>query len=322
MKRVLGSRKVASPQLSQWVSFLLSKESLEKHQQIFLLTLFVVLAHALGKISALALKGRPQFPAPQYAFVEPTTPQFNPLTLNQIKNADPFKTRSLKESTGPVADIDCDSAENKTGLPIKLVNSVVLQDSIKSIAAVQIRSDMNLKQVREGDTIDGLARIYRIARLELIIKNLQTGMCEFIPNESVTKDPPPVAIMTPGQAAQFRQQKKIKGIENVGNKFSISKDLLDEKLKDIAGILAEARAIKMQNPDGTLAFKITDIEPGGIFSYLGIQNEDVITSINGKPITDLNEIMSLFGRLKNIDQLQLGIRRQGEESQLDYQMKR
>ena len=67
---------------------------------------------------------------------------------------------------------------------------------------------------------------------------------------------------------------------------------------------------------------MTEIEAGGIFSYLGIQNEDIITSINGKPITDLNEIMALFGRIKNIDQLQLGVRRDGEDNQMDYQMKK
>jgi type II secretory pathway component PulC len=128
--------------------------------------------------------------------------------------------------------------------------------------------------------------------------------------------------MTPTQANQFKAQQKIKGIENQGNKYIISKELLDEKLKDIAGVLSEARAVKIQNPDGTLSFKMTEIEAGGIFSYLGIQNEDIITSINGKPITDLNEIMALFGRIKNIDQLQLGVRRDGEDNQMDYQMKK
>jgi type II secretory pathway component PulC len=97
---------------------------------------------------------------------------------------------------------------------------------------------------------------------------------------------------------------------------------LDERLKDIASILTQARAVKIQNPDGTLAFKMTEMDPQGIFPYLGLQDQDIITSINGKPIYDLNEVMGLFARIKNMDKLQLGIKREGSESMLDYNIKK
>jgi type II secretory pathway component PulC len=167
-----------------------------------------------------------------------------------------------------------------------------------------------------------MAKIARIARLEMIIKNLQTGACESVSNEKMRDERQRISIMSPAQANAFKQQQKMKGIENQGNKYVIAKDLLDEKLKDISVVLTQAKAIKIQQPDGTLAFKITEIDPGGIFSYLGIQNDDIITSINGKPISDLNEVMALFGKIKNVDQLQLGVRRDGEDTQMDYQMKK
>ena len=112
------------------------------------------------------------------------------------------------------------------------------------------------------------------------------------------------------------------GIENEGNKYIISKALIDEKLKDISSILTQARAIKIQNPDGTMAFKLTEMDPQGIFSYLGLQDQDTITSINGKPIYDMNEVMGLFAKIKNLDKLQLGIKREGSDSLLDYNIKK
>lgn len=303
------------------VDRLLSKESFTQHHRVFIISILLVSTYCTGKITALILKGRPQFPT-----VAVTVPDqmegFNPQTLNQVKNADPFKTSTASSGSVRISDASCESASNRTNLPIKLVNTVVLQDSVKSIAAVQLRSGRDLKEVREGDTLDGMAKISRIARLEMIIKNLQTGACESVQSEKSRETGKPISVMSSSQANQFKAQQKIKGIENQGNKYIISKELLDEKLKDIAGVLSEARAIKIQNPDGTLSFKMTEIEAGGIFSYLGIQNEDIITSINGKPITDLNEIMALFGRIKNIDQLQLGVRRDGEDNQMDYQMKK
>lgn len=300
---------------------LLARDSLTGHHRVFLAAFLLVCTYSVGKISALVLRGRPTFPPTVSSSPSELQDDFNVFDLNQVKVSDPFRTRT---GGGPkqLADTKCEESDSRTSLPIKLLNTIVLQDSVKSIAAVQVRSGRDLKQVREGDTLDGMAKIARIARLEMIIKNLQTGACESVANEKMRDERQQISIMTPTQANNFKQQQKMKGIENQGNKYVIAKDLLDEKLKDISLVLTQAKAIKIQQPDGTLAFKITEIDPGGIFSYLGIQNDDIITSINGKPISDLNEVMALFGRIKNVDQLQLGVRRDGEETQMDYQMKK
>ncbi|MBY0518364.1 MAG: PDZ domain-containing protein [Bacteriovoracaceae bacterium] len=336
IKPLLEKSKVALKQLftksgiskkiqqTDWAAFtekIIAKENLTHHHRFFLASFLLVATYSSGKIAALLLRGRPEFPPVVSQISVEEIDDFKASDLNQVKASDPFKT---KTNTGPKlqSDARCEVADSRTSLPIKLVNAVVLQDSVKSIAAVQVRSSRDLKQVREGDTIDGMAKISRIARLEMIIKNLETGACESVSNDKMRDTRSPINIMSSAEANNFKQQQKIKGIENQGNKYIIAKDLLDEKLKDISSVLTQARAIKIQNPDGTLAFKITEIEAGGIFSYLGIQNEDIITSINGKPISDLNEVMGLFGRIKNLDQLQLGVRRDGEESQMDYQMKK
>lgn len=300
---------------------LLSRDSLTGHHRVFLATFLLVCTYSIGKISALVLRGRPTFPPIVSSSPSELQDDFNVYDLNQVKVSDPFRTRA---GQGPkqLADTKCEDSDTRTSLPIKLLNTVVLQDSVKSIAAVQLRSGRDLKQVREGDTLEGMAKIARIARLEMIIKNLQTGACESVANEKMRDERQAISVMSPAQAGAFKQQQKMKGIENQGNKYVIAKDLLDEKLKDISVVLTQAKAIKIQQPDGTLAFKITEIDPGGIFSYLGIQNDDIITSINGKPISDLNEVMALFGRIKNLDQLQLGVRRDGEDTNMDYQMKK
>lgn len=298
---------------------LLAKESFTTHHRVFLAALLLVLAYSGGKLTALILRGRPEFTAASVARLGSRPHEFDAVSLGQVRNSDPFKTGG-----GPnrpvVADKDCDEASVSSNLPIKLVNTVVLQDSVKSIASVQVRSGRDLKEFHEGDSVEGMAKIFHISRLELIIKNLETGACELVAGDK-KDEPNPIALMSNSAGQAFKAQQKIKGIENVGNKYTISKDLLNEKLKDISQVLTQARAIKLQNPDGTLAFKITEIEPGGIFAYLGIQNDDVITSIDGRPITDLNEVMSLFGRLKTVDKLRLGVRREGDESELDYTMK-
>jgi type II secretory pathway component PulC len=147
-------------------------------------------------------------------------------------------------------------------------------------------------------------------------------VCESIPSDAAEEATSPISVMTPGESKAYKATKKMAGIENVGNKFIISKALLDEKMKDIGAILTQARAVQIQNPDGTLSFKMTEMDPNGVFTYLGLQDQDIITSIDGKPIYDLNEVMRKFGNISNLDKMQLGIKREGSDSMQDYTIKK
>ena len=134
--------------------------------------------------------------------------------------------------------------------------------------------------------------------------------------------PSPIALMSPAKSKAFTKNKtKIEGVENDGNKYTIEKGFLQDKMKNISDVLTQARGSQLTNPDGTLSFKIVDIEPGGLFSYLGIQNNDVITHINGKKISNLNEVMSLFGKISNVDKMNLTVTRGGDEVPLQYNIR-
>lgn len=314
-----------SPSLSRSIEKFLSRSSRESIHQAALVTLICAITYTLGKTTAIVLKGPPALDsAKDYTVSIPVDEGFNPATLNQVKSINIFRTNSgLGGSKKVLADKKCEEAEQASNLPIKLVNTIVLQDSVKSLASVQVRGDRDLQEVRIGDQISNIAKIFKITRLEILVKNLESGVCESIASEIKSKERgSPISVMTPQQSATYKANKKISGIENVGNKFIISKTLLDDKLKDIAAVLTQAKAIQIQNPDGSLAFKMTELDPSGIFPYLGIQDGDIITSINGKPIYNMNEVMLLFGRIKGLDNLSLGIKRDGTDSNQDYSIKK
>lgn len=248
--------------------------------------------------------------------------------LDGIKNAKVFKTDAVKPKTTnnkPINTVTkCEKATRKTSLPIKLVNTIVLQDSVKSIASVQVRSAKDATNIREGDKIQGMATLGKIDRMKIIIKNLSSGTCEYVEadKKKSRRRSSPIAVMSPKQSRAFNKKKEnIDGIENEGNDFTIEKTFLQEKLKDINSILTQARGIQLTNPDGSMSFKIVEIQPGSVFSYLGIENNDVITEIGGKKISDLNQVMSLFGSLQNMDKLNLKVKRGGQEVPLNYKFR-
>lgn len=312
-----------SPSLSQNIEKFLSREARESVHQVALVTIICAITYSLGKVTALVVRGAPVLDsAKDYQVNLDLQNSFNPGTLAQVKSINIFRTNTGLGAKKKVADTKCEKAQQASNLPIKLVNTIVLQDTIKSLASVQVRGDRSLKELREGEQIDNLAKIFKITRLEILVKNLESGICESITSDKAKEARSPISVMSPAQSRQYKANKKLPGIENVGNKFNISKTLLDEKMKDLAAILTQAKAIKIQNPDGTLSFKLTEMDPEGIFPYLGLQDQDIITSINGKPISDLNEVMSLFGRIKNLDNLQLGIKREGASSVQEYSIKK
>ena len=313
-----------SPSLSRSTEKFLSRGARETIHQVSLVFIICSFTYTAGKVTALFMKGPPTVESARKFTVDIDLDEdFKPGTLNQVRAINIFRTNTGLGKKKQVADAKCETAQQASNLPIKLVNTVVLQDQVKSLASVQIRGDRDLQEVRVGDQISNLAKIFKIGRLEMIIRNLESGICESITSDKLReRGKSPISVMSPAQSRAFKAAKKMPGIENVGNKFNISKNLLDEKMKDIASILTQARAIKIQNPDGTMAFKLTEMDPEGLFPYLGLQDQDIITSINGKPIYDMNEVMSLFGKIKNLDKLQLGIKREGSETTLDYNIKK
>ena len=251
--------------------------------------------------------------------------------IKRIQSSKLFKTTQVKAQKvveKPKVDLSrkCETATKKSSSKVKLINTIVLQDSVKSIAAVQVKSgNKGLKSIREGEVLPGNIKVDRIRGLKLIVKNLSTGECESIESTTYKKKfgrSKPVKVLSPKKSKEFKKKNaKIKGIETDGNNFKIDKKFLQSKLKDINSILTQARGIPIRNPDGSLSFKIVEIETGGVFDYLGITNGDLITEINGEPIKEINDVMNLFGKISNIPSLNLTLKRNGEAVTQNYNIK-
>ncbi len=287
-------------------------------------SLLIILPYLTGKILAVIL-APPVEISEKKARAAQAHPSLDFANYAVIQTADLFQAKKEKREEDakkkPKEDEVkiCLEAKNASSLPIKLINSIVIQDSIKSIASVESRSS-GLERVREGDIISGLAQVGRILPYELVVKNLQSGKCELIKSSDPmerSKSPINVLSSTEGRQALNAQNNK-KQILSDGNKFNIKKQFLNDQLKDIGSILTQARAIQITNPDGSLSFNIQEVEPGSIYSTLDIQNNDTITQINGKKIQSINQVMELFGRVRQLDKLELSVSRGGIETTRSY----
>ena len=315
-----GTESGAKLNLIKIYEIIFSAESRPLIHQGFIVLLVVFFSYAIGKTVALFLKGKDSAPMARARTID-LGPMNEHKDLNIISVANLFNAHDLSDikKTRSQANLPCTlaDAQSSSSLPIKVINTVVLQDSVKSLAAVQLRSRPTLMEFREGEKIENFATLDKIDRLKIVIRNLESNQCEFLSNNTESTRNV-IQVMSATEAKTYTQNKQHPDITNEGNTFHIKKRYLNEKLKDIGLVLTQAKAVKITNPDGSLAFKMTEVDPGGPFASLNVHVDDTITGVNGRKFTSMNEVMDLFGKVKDMDKLSITVMREGEEQVMEY----
>ena len=310
-----------------WNDFILrlfSPYTRAKIHSTFLVLLVVTLTYMLGKNIALFFSRTPpvakaarsiQVPLER---VDTSLQDINKITATNLFNVKLSDKSADLSKTKDIDSIVCLDAEKPTTTQIKLLDTIVLQDSVKSVASVQFRGNSELMNVREGERIEDTVEVSKIDRMRLILKNLQTGDCEYAKGE-LDEGPimPPIKVVS-AKIGKALFKSTNPNIKNSGNNFKIKKTFRDSMISNMSEVLTQAKAVQITNPDGSLCFKMTEVVAGSLYSQLNIQENDIICNINGKKIENLNELMGLLGRIKEIDQFQLGLKRNGMDENLEY----
>lgn len=304
------------------------------HHKMFLYTFIVLLGVLLGAtLSYWLQRGTPKGTHPPVDLIVNKAHYFvpteiDPLMLGNIfdvstKEANPALTNNNDEPSRPVVqeEILCGDAGVESKLKIQVLDTVVLQNSLKSVATIKAPGSSKPLMVRIGDKITTIAKVGQIERLKIIFKNLNNGLCEYVENKKVYKMAR-LATLSPQQGSNLiNNSKSDLGIESDGTSFNIPRATIKNLLKDIKSILTQARATPITNRDGSLSFSIDDIVPGSIFSVLGVENGDVIKKINNRKIRSFNQVMNLFSRIGKISELELSLERDGVTQDFSYNIK-
>ncbi len=299
--------------------------------KIFIFMLIIISTYSLGKIIALVLQSPYTIEKVGKNIRTPIASNRTKIPKNishQLKKMNVFhieETQQLDNFSKDLANLNrpCLNSNTLSSLPIELSSTIVLQNKLKSIASLKVRGNRETKHLREGGRINNIAKIGKIIGDQIIIKNLKSGKCEYIKIKKKKFNAKSFNILPPEKGRKLMKKTNYSQITNSGNKFTIDKSFRDEMLQpaNISELITQARAIQIKNPDGTISYQITEIVPGSLFSKFNIQNDDIITSINGSKIKNLNEVMKIFNNIKEIDHFKLGIIKDGNAQILEYEFK-
>ncbi len=87
--------------------------------------------------------------------------------------------------------------------------------------------------------------------------------------------------------------------------------------ENFSEVLKQARVVPYSGEAGQ-GFQIRSIRPGSIFQRIGLNNFDVIQSVNGQPITTADQAVGLLTMFRNEKEISLEILRRNQPLTLNY----
>ena len=230
------------------------------------------------------------------------------------------------EKTGPVNE-----PPQKTNLPLALMAIMYapppagLTTSPWSVAVVRDTEDKSTGAFGAGQTIHN-AKILEIQETRVYLDN--NGKTEYLDllenKQGGGGEAAPVAAApqpAPGGGDAFATE-MAKGIKKTSeHAYDIQRSTLESVLGNMSLLSRSARIVPEIRDGKAAGFRLYSVRPDGPFALIGMQNGDVISSINGLEITSPEKALEVYAKLKSASHLSLGLERNGQKVTKDYSIR-
>lgn len=254
-------------------------------------------------------------PAPKPAFNKDTTAI---LKRNIFCSACP----PIIDVGGPEPIPDPVEVQTKTALPLALLAIMYAPPPNGIRWSIAVMRDTEAKvsgAYPVGSKIHG-ATVTEILETRVYLDN--AGKTEYIDLFEAPAPPPQaVAAAAPKSDDPFERD-LANGIKKVSdNKYELQRSTLESVLGNM-GLLSRSARIVPEMKDGKAAgFRLFAVRPEGPFALIGMQNGDIISSINGLEITSPEKALEVYAKLKSASHLSLGMERNGQKITKEYNIR-
>lgn len=191
-----------------------------------------------------------------------------------------------------------------------IVGAITNASKDQNVALVKESKTGHVKAVKQGfDVLD-----YKVAEVTakyiILVKANEERLV--FQNKFAGEFMGPGATSTPVGFSSQNENYAEDGLERRGNKITVSADLRDKLVnEDLSKVLMQATAIpKIENGE-IIGFRILQIDAGSIYDKAGLQDNDIVTSINGMRLNSVAGAVRLLKSLKGSSDVSLDINRNG-----------
>jgi general secretion pathway protein C len=142
--------------------------------------------------------------------------------------------------------------------------------------------------------------------------------------------PPPVVAAVPAPSEErppphkssLSEEELNAGITAVSEtNYNVSRQLLDKVLGNQAELMRAARVIPYEENGRVVGVKVYGIRRNALLGKLGIQNGDVLRTINGFDLSSPDSALEAYSKLRESDAFSIAMVRRGQPKTMEYSVK-
>jgi general secretion pathway protein C len=163
----------------------------------------------------------------------------------------------------------------------------------------------------ESKTVDS---IYPEA---VFLKASNGSLCSLTMFKSAVPPPPkPAAAVEAPSSGDAEMDKGIK--QQSETKYSVQRSLVDKLLQNQAELMRSARVVPHEENGRVVGVKLYGIRKTSLFGKLGLQNGDMLRTINGFDMGSPDSALEAYAKLRTASNLSLAIVRRGNAVTMEY----
>lgn len=232
----------------------------------------------------------------------------------------------------PDAEMPADEVEAICQNDLRLIGTVVLPGALEQSLAAIVGTDKKAGLHRGGADVEG-SKI-RAIQADSVILQTKAGFCrlamfqvegaEIKPVRATPvarKKPARTSRRTANRNAGLTDEEIDQGIEKINDtNFNISRSMLN-KVLDNAGRLIGIAAVAPKVEGGrSIGMEIRGVRPNTLLTKLGIENGDILESVNGQSLTSTDAALGAYTTLRTADKFNLSIRRGDQSMIINYNL--
>ncbi len=300
---------------------------------LVLVAISFILANVASTIAGYLVVGQMQYGSTRKGSLR-SIDRFNPPAPTSsltTANIDDILKRNLFNSEGAAKDLaegdpldlENQKASNavKSDLPVKLVGTIYGGDPFSGIALVENNTKRTINSFMVGDALDKDATVREIHREKIIIE--RGRRLEYIDvtkeqivrshrkkktSQSGTGEPKIGPIATEPPPPMYKED----GFERKEREIQMTQAFRTKLLTtDFTKVLQDAKATPNMVDGELKGFTLTRVRKDSIYEKSGLQNDDIVTEVNGVPLTDTAQAIRLLQSLRNESEIEVRILRGG-----------
>ncbi len=223
---------------------------------------------------------------------------------------------------------------SKTALRAQLVAGVIADDPRSSVASI---TDLNTRETRVygvGEQVMS-AQILSVERLRddkdaigvgfkvvaIVCNDGHKEFLDFEPGEGAPSAPASPVHSGPAGPSEAPPggPSAIEGVKKVSdNRYEVKRSFIDSTLTNLNNVATQARIVPSFRNGVANGFKLFSIQPGSLYSAMGVENGDVIQRINGYEINSPDKALEIYQKLRESSHITIEIDRNGQVIRKEY----